>query len=191
METKIPAVDIADLAAARWNAKADEYNQWDALGQDEKDELITAEKNLLASASAEQEQSWRDQGRAAFASGKSIDSRPSETENPEASYFWALGFQDAESKLHEELEAAKSTVEQGASATLVALKMVVNALDVVEAHSGRLPTYDDPLEDDDTPPQTFLQLTQQFAGDHVSEAELLKVIDAMPALFPAYHFPWK
>ena len=133
METKIPAVDIADLAAARWNAKADEYNQWDALGQDEKDELITAEKNLLASASAEQEQSWRDQGRAAFASGKSIDSRPSETENPEASYFWALGFQDAESKLHEELEAAKSAVEQGASTTLVALKMVVNALSEVSA----------------------------------------------------------
>jgi hypothetical protein len=78
-----------------------------------------------------------------------------------------------------------------ASATLVALKMVVNALSEVDAHNGRLPTYDDPLEEDDTPSQTFLQLTQQYAGDHVSEAVLLKVIEVMPALFPAYHFPWK
>ena len=29
-----------DLARAKWNAEADEYNQWDSLGQDEKDVLI-------------------------------------------------------------------------------------------------------------------------------------------------------
>jgi hypothetical protein len=27
-------------AELKWNSEADEYNQWDALGQDEKDELI-------------------------------------------------------------------------------------------------------------------------------------------------------
>lgn len=40
---------IAEVAANRWNAEADEFNQWDALGQDEKDELIAAEQELLAS----------------------------------------------------------------------------------------------------------------------------------------------
>ncbi|HCF9660091.1 TPA: hypothetical protein NI776_001818 [Pseudomonas aeruginosa] len=44
-----PSVDIAQLAEDRWNAAADEYNQWDALGQDEKEELISAEQRLLAS----------------------------------------------------------------------------------------------------------------------------------------------
>jgi len=39
---------IAEVAANRWNAEADEFNQWDALGQDEKDELIAAEQELLA-----------------------------------------------------------------------------------------------------------------------------------------------
>ncbi|HBP6163731.1 TPA: hypothetical protein L6A15_28355 [Pseudomonas aeruginosa] len=38
---------IAQIAANRWNAEADEFNQWDALGQDEKDELIAAEQELL------------------------------------------------------------------------------------------------------------------------------------------------
>lgn len=38
------SVDIAQNAADRWNAGADEYNQWDALGQDEKDDLIAAEQ---------------------------------------------------------------------------------------------------------------------------------------------------
>jgi hypothetical protein len=28
------------VARIKWNAEADEYNQWDSLGQDEKDELI-------------------------------------------------------------------------------------------------------------------------------------------------------
>lgn len=28
-------------AKRRWNAEADQYNQWDELGQDEKDELIS------------------------------------------------------------------------------------------------------------------------------------------------------
>lgn len=44
-----PSVDVAQLAEDRWNAVADEYNQWDALGQDEKEELISAEQRLLAS----------------------------------------------------------------------------------------------------------------------------------------------
>lgn len=37
----------AQIAASRWNAEADEFNQWDALGQDEKDELIAAEQERL------------------------------------------------------------------------------------------------------------------------------------------------
>ena len=32
------------IARREWNAAADEYNQWDALGQDEKDLLISAAK---------------------------------------------------------------------------------------------------------------------------------------------------
>lgn len=34
---------IAQVATNRWNTEADEFNQWDSLGQDEKDELIAAE----------------------------------------------------------------------------------------------------------------------------------------------------
>jgi hypothetical protein len=41
--------NIAQVAENRWNAGADEYNQWDALGQDEKDQLITAEQTRVAS----------------------------------------------------------------------------------------------------------------------------------------------
>ncbi|EMM5100316.1 hypothetical protein ACK249_003662 [Pseudomonas aeruginosa] len=44
-----PSVDVAQLAEDRWNAAADEYNQWDSLGQDEKEELISAEQRLVAS----------------------------------------------------------------------------------------------------------------------------------------------
>ncbi|HHK0379442.1 TPA: hypothetical protein ACQQJB_003616 [Pseudomonas aeruginosa] len=44
-----PSVDVAQLAEDRWNTAADEYNQWDALGQDEKEEFISAEQRLLAS----------------------------------------------------------------------------------------------------------------------------------------------
>lgn len=32
-----------NVAKKKWNAKADQYNQWDELGQDEKDALISAE----------------------------------------------------------------------------------------------------------------------------------------------------
>lgn len=32
---------LEDIAQAVWNAGADQYNQWESLGQDEKDELIT------------------------------------------------------------------------------------------------------------------------------------------------------
>ena len=49
MNTNTPSMELAQIAADRWNAGADEYNQWDALGQDEKDELISAEQKLLVS----------------------------------------------------------------------------------------------------------------------------------------------
>lgn len=48
MGTKRPQIDLEQVAANRWNAEADEFNQWDALGQDEKDELISAEQRRLA-----------------------------------------------------------------------------------------------------------------------------------------------
>lgn len=32
------------VAKQRWNAGADEYNQWSELGQDEKDELVVEER---------------------------------------------------------------------------------------------------------------------------------------------------
>lgn len=35
--------DLEEKAKARWNAQADVYNQWSALGQDEKNELIEKE----------------------------------------------------------------------------------------------------------------------------------------------------
>ncbi len=31
---------VESIVRAKWNADADEFNQWDSLGQDEKDELI-------------------------------------------------------------------------------------------------------------------------------------------------------
>lgn len=37
------ALDDETTARERWNGIADEYNQWDALGQDEKDALIQDE----------------------------------------------------------------------------------------------------------------------------------------------------
>ena len=37
------AVKISTAAKSRWNAQADAYNQWDSLGQDEKDALIAKE----------------------------------------------------------------------------------------------------------------------------------------------------
>lgn len=40
---------IAQIAANRWNSEADEFNQWDALDQDEKDSLIAAEQERLVS----------------------------------------------------------------------------------------------------------------------------------------------
>lgn len=35
-----------ERARSRWNARADQFNQWDSLGQDEKDELIARELQL-------------------------------------------------------------------------------------------------------------------------------------------------
>lgn len=52
MNRNTPSTDniaqIAQIAENRWNAGADEYNQWVALGQDEKDQLITAEQTRVA-----------------------------------------------------------------------------------------------------------------------------------------------
>jgi len=36
-----------DAAREKWNAEADEYNQWDSLGQDEKDLLIVNNNSSL------------------------------------------------------------------------------------------------------------------------------------------------
>ena len=48
MSPNTVVTSIDQVAAYRWNDGADEFNQWDALGQDEKDELIAAEQELLA-----------------------------------------------------------------------------------------------------------------------------------------------
>lgn len=74
---------------------------------------------------------------------------------------------------------------------LVALRMVVAALDEVQTFNGNLPTYDDSGEDAEAAPETFLALVKQYAGKRVEESELLAVIDSMATLFPAYQFPWK
>lgn len=34
-----------ERAKAEWNSGADRWNQWDDLGQDERDELIVAQKD--------------------------------------------------------------------------------------------------------------------------------------------------
>jgi hypothetical protein len=39
-ETATPTDDLG--ARQKWNAEADENNQWDSLGQDEKEELVAA-----------------------------------------------------------------------------------------------------------------------------------------------------
>ncbi|MBW9240737.1 hypothetical protein I6U33_25745 [Pseudomonas carnis] len=49
MDTDCTSIVQIAAAANRWNAEADDFNQWDALGQDEKDELIAAEQERLAS----------------------------------------------------------------------------------------------------------------------------------------------
>jgi len=38
--------EITNRARDRWNAQADEWNQWPELGADEKQELIEAEKEV-------------------------------------------------------------------------------------------------------------------------------------------------
>lgn len=37
---------IAEETIRRWNAEADEYNQWSELGQDEKDEQLALTRAL-------------------------------------------------------------------------------------------------------------------------------------------------
>jgi hypothetical protein len=36
--------DPVSIAKGKWNSQADEYNQWDMLGEDEKRELINREQ---------------------------------------------------------------------------------------------------------------------------------------------------
>lgn len=38
--------ELESIARDNWNFDADQYNQWDTLGQDEKDELIDSVKNV-------------------------------------------------------------------------------------------------------------------------------------------------
>lgn len=45
---------LARLAELRWNSQADNCNQWQALGDDEKDELIERLASALASAAQEE-----------------------------------------------------------------------------------------------------------------------------------------
>jgi len=40
MNVKIEEKDYVDVVKSKWNSEADAFNQWDSLGQDEKDELI-------------------------------------------------------------------------------------------------------------------------------------------------------
>jgi hypothetical protein len=42
------------VARETWNAEADEFNQWDSLGQDEKDELIARHRLLRRALAASQ-----------------------------------------------------------------------------------------------------------------------------------------
>lgn len=72
---------------------------------------------------------------------------------------------------------------------IAALKMILLAMDEVQARDGLLPTADP--EAGETAPQTFLDLVKQYAGKRVPESELLVAINAMSPLFPSYQFPWK
>lgn len=47
---------------------------------------------------------WREQGRAAFLSGQEFESGPSWEHEPDASYSWAIGFQQAHGELHAEFQ---------------------------------------------------------------------------------------
>lgn len=38
---------LNERARSCWNAQADQFNQWDALGQDEKDHLIAKVRQLV------------------------------------------------------------------------------------------------------------------------------------------------
>ena len=52
MNVDAAETSIAQSAENRWNAEADEFNQWAELGQDEKDALIADEQERLASTTA-------------------------------------------------------------------------------------------------------------------------------------------
>lgn len=72
---------------------------------------------------------------------------------------------------------------------IAALKMILLALDEVQNRVGLLPSGDP--EANEEPPQTFLDLVNQYAGKRVPDSELIVAIDAIAPLFPAYQFPWK
>jgi hypothetical protein len=40
-------IELEALAEEKWNSLADEFNQWSELGQDEKDDLIAAQRQNL------------------------------------------------------------------------------------------------------------------------------------------------
>lgn len=70
-----------------------------------------------------------------------------------------------------------------------AVKMVVLALEEVEARDGLLPPGDP--EANEEGPRTFLDLVKGYAGERVPESELLVAIETMAQLFPDYQFHWK
>lgn len=75
--------------------------------------------------------------------------------------------------------------------SVAAVKMVVMALEEVHSFNGMLPSYANAEEADGPPPETFLELVKQYAGDHVPDSELIAAVEAMAALFPSYQLRWK
>jgi hypothetical protein len=75
--------------------------------------------------------------------------------------------------------------------SIAAVKIVAMALEEVHAFNGMLPSYADAEEEDGPPPESFLALAKQYAGDRVPESELVATVDAVAALFPAYQLRWK
>lgn len=75
--------------------------------------------------------------------------------------------------------------------SIAALRVVVIALEEVQAFKGTLPSYDDPAQEDDAPPDTFLSLVKQYAGQRVPESELIATVDAISPMFPTYQVRWK
>lgn len=75
------------------------------------------------------------------------------------------------------------------SIRITALKMLLLALDEIQASEGQLPPGD--TEAGVNGPETFLDLVKHYAGTRVPVHELTHAIDAVAPLFPNYQFPWK